>query len=639
MHAVALLFVSLIGPAALPTTAVFTQQSPASSPTQRRSAGFAEQVVGTNAKLWIFGGYAAAGDKSDLWYYDTQTQNWVSATQTNPPSGHDRHALGWDPLHQRLVMVGGVKQSGFSFPVTNEVWVYDPSTNAWTQLVNSLPAPAARADPAMVWDPSSNHFLVFGGSASASNTNTKFGDLWTLSIDLATMNARWNQLSPSGTAPSARATSCAVFDDSANQLVIFGGELAGGAAAADTWIYDVASNSWSQPAVTGTVPSGRSFAACTWDPTQQFVTLYGGYDGSAVLNGLYFFDPAISQWQSASPSSTPGNLSDASAVFSTALNRTVLFGGQSAIGSYGNQTWTLEATSPTNQAPGANAGPDQIVDEAQLVTLDGSGSSDPDLDPLTFQWTQTAGPAVTLSSNTVAQPTFTAPDVLAPVTLSFSLEVSDGQLTSAVDTVDVQVRDAINEPPQAVVQAPMTVTSGDPVILDGTGSSDPNGESLTYAWSELSGPTVNIGMPQSVLTGFTAPLVSAESTVRIRLKVTDARLASDAAEVDIVILPGASADAGQDGGEVDGGMSGADAGVDAGSSQEDGGVDGGGVIEDGGSSIDGGLPTDAGSNAGEPARLAVGCGCTTAKENASALLLALAFGLLWRKRATARGSA
>ena len=92
-----------------------------------------------------------------------------------------------------------------------------------------------------------------------------------------------------------------------------------------------------------------------------------------------------------------------------------------------------------------------------------------------------------------------------------------------------------------------------------------------------------------------------------------------------MILPEASADAGQDGGDVDGGMSEADGGVDGGSSL------------DGGSSPDGGV--DAGVAANEPARLAVGCGCTIAKENASALWLALAFGLLWRKRATARGSA
>ena len=74
------------------------------------------------------------------------------------------------------------------------------------------------------------------------------------------------------------------------------------------------------------------------------------------------------------------------------------------------------------------------------VTLNGSGSSDPDTgDVLTYAWSQTAGPAVTLSSATAASPTFTAPLVTGDTTLTFRLIVNDGTVASPPSTVNVLV--------------------------------------------------------------------------------------------------------------------------------------------------------------------------------------------------------
>jgi large repetitive protein len=93
---------------------------------------------------------------------------------------------------------------------------------------------------------------------------------------------------------------------------------------------------------------------------------------------------------------------------------------------FSNEVNTEEDTG--SLPPVANAGPDQTKAKGQVVTLNGSGSSDPDGSTITYQWVQTGGTAVTLSSSTAAQPTFTAPNVAqAGATLTFRFTVTDPQ--------------------------------------------------------------------------------------------------------------------------------------------------------------------------------------------------------------------
>jgi uncharacterized membrane protein YgcG len=95
-------------------------------------------------------------------------------------------------------------------------------------------------------------------------------------------------------------------------------------------------------------------------------------------------------------------------------------------------------TNNSNNPPLASAGTDQIVLGGSHVTLDGTGSTDPDSDVLTYSWVQSGGTLVTLADANTANPSFTAPVVTITSTLAFTLTVSDGNETSS-DVVEVTV--------------------------------------------------------------------------------------------------------------------------------------------------------------------------------------------------------
>lgn len=93
-----------------------------------------------------------------------------------------------------------------------------------------------------------------------------------------------------------------------------------------------------------------------------------------------------------------------------------------------------------NSPPGTNAGPDQAISEGDMVTLDGSTSSDPDSDPLTFAWSFSSKPAgsqASLSDPTTVNPTFVAD---LPGIYEIQLIVSDGYEFSSADVVQITAR-------------------------------------------------------------------------------------------------------------------------------------------------------------------------------------------------------
>lgn len=176
----------------------------------------------------------------------------------------------------------------------------------------------------------------------------------------------------------------------------------------------------------------------------------------------------------------------------------------------------------TDEPPSADAGPNQTVSAYSIVTLDGSQSSSDDT-AAAYQWVQTFGPAVTINYADTAKATIVAPDPgFEGCTLGFELTVTN---TSGLKMTDQCVVNILGTelPPVADAGSDQTAYGNETVVLNGSGSSGQGSGSVSYLWTQLSGPPVTLSDPTASNPTFTAPSTnSGPLDLVFMLTVTDA---------------------------------------------------------------------------------------------------------------------
>lgn len=187
---------------------------------------------------------------------------------------------------------------------------------------------------------------------------------------------------------------------------------------------------------------------------------------------------------------------------------------------------------PTNTAPVANPGPNQNVLTKTSVTLDASASVDANGDPLTYKWafkSRPAGSTAVLSSLTDAKPTFMA-DIAGSYVVT--LIVNDGKVDSS--PVDITIAAATsNAAPVANAGLDQNVKNGATVTLDGSGSSDANGDALTYQWTMDARPSQSMATLSSSTVAKPTFVPDVAGMYMISLIVNDGSLSSVADSVTI----------------------------------------------------------------------------------------------------------
>ena len=129
----------------------------------------------------------------------------------------------------------------------------------------------------------------------------------------------------------------------------------------------------------------------------------------------------------------------------------------------------------------------------QAVGLDGSTSSDPEGQVLSFQWTLVSvptGSTATLTAGTDSAHTTLTPDMAGSYVVR--LTVSDGTQNNINTNNQVTIGALVNLPPVANAGLNQTVTAGATVQLAGSGSSDPEAHALLYSWVFVSKPAGSV---------------------------------------------------------------------------------------------------------------------------------------------------
>ena len=203
----------------------------------------------------------------------------------------------------------------------------------------------------------------------------------------------------------------------------------------------------------------------------------------------------------------------------------------------------LTAICPVNNvAPISNAGPNQAAITGTTVTLDGSGSSDADGNPLTYLWSFVsipAGSGATLTGPTTVKPTFLADKTGQYVV---QLIVNDGVVSSTAAKVTITTTPG-NTAPVANAGLDQAVQVGAMVTLDGSKSSDVDGNLLTYQWTFMAVPTGSAAQllnPTNVMPTFVANVAG---QYVVKLLVNDGKVTSVQDTVTITTTGGNTAPA------------------------------------------------------------------------------------------------
>ncbi len=219
----------------------------------------------------------------------TWVQNFPTGAAPAPRFGH---TAVYSASNNRLLIFGGA--TAVSPVCSSEFWVLNGANGtaaheSWSKITPSGTAPSARMAHTAVYAIANDIMIVFGGYDCAGHY---LADVWVLTNASGALGSPvWTQLNVSGSGPSARQFATAVYDPGSNRMMIYGGD-SGGSPWGDAWYLTNANGrggtaSWTQLTPTGTAPTARTGHVSYYDAVNNRMMISDGYSGTAALGDTY----------------------------------------------------------------------------------------------------------------------------------------------------------------------------------------------------------------------------------------------------------------------------------------------------------------------------------------------------------------
>jgi len=225
---------------------------------------------------------------SETWAYDPGNDTWrnMAPDPTSMPGGRIGGRISYDSESDKFILFGGLQAPDLR--LLADTWAYDFTTNTWIDMSPTGATPPGRNFHGQYYDPVSDRVIVFG---SLTAREVLENDTWAYDYN----SNKWTELGPANS-PAPRDFPTMVYAGQGHGL-LFGGATANGTPISDPWIYDAASNTWSQ-ATFDNQPSPRVHHSMTYDAARQVIILFGGYVTSQLTpsDETWTFDTLGRAW-------------------------------------------------------------------------------------------------------------------------------------------------------------------------------------------------------------------------------------------------------------------------------------------------------------------------------------------------------